>query len=141
MCATDAPIACPTCTVGPWVDAPTSQGAERRWPGRLQRVGARAAGGGRLSGVGRPPVIGSRHLVVRTFLPAALLGGALVLGLLTEPLGEGRSGAPSWVADVVVGWTFLVTGWLAWSRASRATGVLLGLVGATWFLGNLSPYL
>ena len=64
----------------------------------------------------------------------------LALGLAAENAAYARDDARQWLPDVLVGWTFILCGVVAWeARRARAMGVLLGATGVCWFLGNFWP--
>ncbi len=71
----------------------------------------------------------------------ALLTGivAAVLGLASEDVAYGWRDPEGWVPDLVVGWTLLATGTIAWiRRPSSRTGSLLTASGIAWFAFNLA---
>jgi hypothetical protein len=74
-----------------------------------------------------------------TLRPVLPHGVAVVIvgaGLAAITVGRGWSVAAVWLPDLLVGFTFAAAGLVAWPR-SRATGVLLAVVGLTWFAGHL----
>ena len=71
---------------------------------------------------------------------AAVLAGALALGLAVDLHVLGPDDPAAWVPDVTVGWAFLVAaGVRARQARSAQAAVLLALTGVTWFAGSLVP--
>jgi signal transduction histidine kinase len=72
--------------------------------------------------------------------PRVALGlGAVALGLTAELVSYRSGELGSAVADLVVGWTLIGGGLVAWERRrATAFGPLLVLAGAAWFLGTLA---
>lgn len=71
----------------------------------------------------------------------ALLTGivAAVLGLASEDVAYGWRDTEGWVPDLLVGWTLLASGTIAWiRRPSSRTGSLLTGSGIAWFAFNLA---
>jgi signal transduction histidine kinase len=74
----------------------------------------------------------------------ALLAAGIVFGLAVEWAFYSPALGPALtVADFIVGCTLLVCGTVAWQqRPESRVGPLMGLAGATWFLGNIGrPFL
>src|SRR5262245_61252817 len=71
-------------------------------------------------------------------LRVGLLAAGLALGAAAELAARDTLDPGLAVADLVVGWVLLVSGFIAWTRrpASRV-GLLMILGGGTWFLGTL----
>ena len=72
---------------------------------------------------------------------AALLVGiaAAALGLASEDVAYGWRDPERWVPDLLVGWTLLATGTIAWiRRPSSRTGSLLTAAGVAWFAPNFA---
>ncbi len=82
----------------------------------------------------------ARRGLVRT-APTLLLVAGLLFGAWVESVAFAAHQVEAWLPDLIVGWTFLVTGWIADYRRSHSTGVLLGAVGLAWFAGTLAPEL
>ena len=68
---------------------------------------------------------------------ALVLGTAFAIGAEAQQLGHADRPA-AWIAgDFLGGWTFLVTGAIAWvRRPGNRLGPLLLAIGATWFVGT-----
>jgi signal transduction histidine kinase len=80
-----------------------------------------------------------RRVGASTLRPVLPHGVAVVIvaaGLAAITVGRGWSAAAVWLPDLLVGFTFAAAGLVAWPR-SRATGVLLAVVGLSWFAGHL----
>lgn len=68
-----------------------------------------------------------------------LAAAGVGLGLIAERFGYGWDDPAHWVPDLMVGWTFIGCGLIAWMlRPNSRSGVLMVLAGFTWFLGNFS---
>jgi signal transduction histidine kinase len=77
-------------------------------------------------------VLGTRH---RTTL--WIVG--LLLGLVAEWFARSGQGIGMVLSDLVVGWTLIACGLIAWSRRPRSrVGGLLTATGFAWFLGTLA---
>lgn len=62
-----------------------------------------------------------------------------VLGLLAEGTAFEWANPAGWLPDVIVGWTCVGCGLLAWSRRPESwTGPLLAATGFAWFIGNFA---
>lgn len=67
---------------------------------------------------------------------------AMAAGLVLDVAAFGPARLTAWLPDVLVGWTFLGCALLIrWRAPDDRVGLLLGLVGFTWFLGGLDPSL
>ena len=64
----------------------------------------------------------------------------VVLGIAAEWVSFGWSRPGDWVPDLVVGWTLIACGLLAWSRGpeNRWSGPLMAATGFAWFAANFS---
>jgi signal transduction histidine kinase len=63
----------------------------------------------------------------------------VVVGVIAELVGIGRSEPLQWIPDLAVGWTFISCGLVAaWRRPESRIGWLMVATGFTWFLGNFS---
>jgi signal transduction histidine kinase len=61
------------------------------------------------------------------------------VGLLAEWVAYAFGDPDRWVPDLVVGWTLIACGLIAWrGRPESRIGVLLAASGFTWFLGNFA---
>ena len=68
-----------------------------------------------------------------------LLPAAVVLGVAAEWNTYELEEVRHWLPDLVVGWTFLGCGLVAWSRRRESrTGLLLAATGLAWFAGNFA---
>jgi signal transduction histidine kinase len=75
--------------------------------------------------------------MVRRFGLVGLAGVAL--GLTAEWVRFGWADPRHWIPDLVVGWTLIGCGLIAWSRrAESRAGPLLAATGFTWFVGNFA---
>jgi signal transduction histidine kinase len=64
---------------------------------------------------------------------------AVVLGVAAEWTAYELEEVRHWLPDLVVGWTFLFCGLVAWSRRRESrTGLLLAGTGLAWFAGNFA---
>ena len=67
---------------------------------------------------------------------------AVVLGVAAEWNPYELDEVRHWLPDLVVGWTFLGCGLVAWSRRRESrTGLLLAATGVAWFAGNIAESL
>lgn len=67
------------------------------------------------------------------------LAAAFVVGLAAEWVAFGWSDPRQWIPDLVVGWTFIGCGLVAFVRwPANRSGVLLAATGFTWFIGNFA---
>jgi signal transduction histidine kinase len=63
----------------------------------------------------------------------------VALGLTAEWVRFGWADPRHWIPDLVVGWTLIGCGLIAWSRrAESRAGPLLAATGFTWFVGNFA---
>jgi signal transduction histidine kinase len=63
----------------------------------------------------------------------------VVLGVAAESTAYGLDEVRRWLPDLVVGWTFLGCGLVAWSRRRESrTGLLLAATGFAWFAGSFA---
>jgi signal transduction histidine kinase len=70
---------------------------------------------------------------------AGLAAAAVVVGLAAEHTAFGWADAADWVPDVLVGWTLIAAGTLAWLRRSQSSiGMLIVASGFAWFVGNFA---
>jgi signal transduction histidine kinase len=75
---------------------------------------------------------------VRTFRLLLWPAGA-ALGVVAELVYFGFSDPGDWLPDLVVGWTLMACGLLAWSqRPASHSGALLASTGFAWFAANFS---
>src|SRR5918994_1260533 len=66
------------------------------------------------------------------------IAGALV-GVAAEQVAFRWSDPLRWGPDLLVGWTFIAAGLVAWVRRPQSgTGALMVVTGFTWFLGNFA---
>ena len=72
--------------------------------------------------------------------PARVLWPAAVaLGVAAEWAAYDLGAVRDWLPDLVVGWTFLGCGLVAWSRRRESrTGLLLAATGVAWFAGTFA---
>ena len=64
---------------------------------------------------------------------------AVALGVAAEWAAYDWGAIRFWLPDLVVGWTFLGCGLVAWSRRRESrTGLLLAATGLAWFAGNFA---
>ena len=64
---------------------------------------------------------------------------AVVLGVAAESTAYELEEVRHWLPDLVVGWTFLGCGLVAWSRRRESrTGLLLAATGFAWFAGSFA---
>jgi signal transduction histidine kinase len=62
----------------------------------------------------------------------------MVIGLAAESAGFGFRGG--WLPDLLVGWTFIACGLIAWGRRPESrSGVFTAATGFAWFLPNFAP--
>ncbi len=84
---------------------------------------------------GRPPAWQS------TALAAAAVAAGTAWAVVAELQQVGHADRPlSWLAgDFIAGWTFILTGAIAWARRRDSRiGPLLLLIGITWFVGTFN---
>jgi signal transduction histidine kinase len=91
----------------------------------------------------RLPVAGVRSAGVRGSLPShwpiLTCGVAAVVGLAGESVAFDWSDPVRWLPDLLVGWTFVAAGVVAWTRVPESrTGPLLAVAGIAWFAGNFA---
>ena len=79
----------------------------------------------------------NRRSVRPTILVVAV--AAVTLGLAAEAARYGLRSSDRWIPDLVVGWTMIAAGAIAWvTRRESRTGPLLMATGFAWFIGNFA---
>ena len=64
---------------------------------------------------------------------------AVLVGLASEAVAFGWRSPARWIPDLVVGWTLIASGTVAWvARPDSRTGPLLAVTGFAWFVPNFA---